>query len=589
MSEKLKSLRSILTSEKIDYFIVPNNDSFASEYLSKGDKRIEFLTGFDGSNAVLVVKKTGKNAFFTDGRYTLQATKQLSRKEFEIFDLSQKSLIKWLIENIKKDQNIAIDGSLHCKKQASLIKGHVEACKANFLNLKNNPIDKIWNNQPQLPNNEIFIFKDKFSGEKTANKIKKLAKKLHQNADAILSNFAPCINWLLNIRSSDVECTPLALCQALIFKNGKVDLFLEENRLPKEVKNYFKKNKIEVIAPKNLEKHLKLVKKQLKNIQIDPNYLNFALFEALNKQKIGVIQRNDPILALKAVKNKVEIKNNIQTHEKDGLALTKFLFWVNNNQKTDEISASNKLLDFRKEDKDFLYPSFDTISSYGSNGAIVHYKVSKKTNKKFGKNNLYLVDSGGQYFGGTTDVTRTIAIGKPLKEHINSFTRVLKGHISIARAKFPIGTTGNNLDVLARNLLWQDYKDYAHGTGHGVGQFLSVHESPPSISKARGGTALEPGMILSNEPGYYENGKYGIRIESLMLVEKSKHKNFLQFKTLTLAPIDPKLINFKMMTYPEKKWLREYHEEIIKKIGNKLNNEEKTWLQDYFQAYLNVK
>ena len=578
----LNKLKNILKSQKIDYFIVPNNDEFCSEYLSESEKRIEFLTGFNGSNAVLVIKNNGKNAFFTDGRYSLQALQQLNKKEFEIFDLSKKSVLKYLVENVKKSEIVALDAKLHSKKQASLIKGHIEAKKAKFLSLTKNPIDEIWKNRPDLLNNEIFILKDKYSGEKTSSKINRILEKLDKNSDAILLNFAPSINWLLNIRSNDIEFTPLALCQALIFKNGKVDLFINENRLNEEVKKYFIKNKIKVIEPQNLENHLKKIK--IKTIQIDPNYVNFALFEIFQKQKFNIIEKNDPILALKAIKNKMEIKNNILAHEKDGIALTKFLYWLSQNEKTDEILASKKLLEFRKLDKDFIYPSFETISGFGSNGAIIHYRVDKKSNKKFSKNNLYLVDSGGQYLSGTTDVTRTILIGnKPKKEHIENFTRVLKGHIAIARAKFPIGTKGSDLDVLARYHLWQNFKDYAHGTGHGVGQFLSVHESPPSISKNSNDAELKEGMVLSNEPGYYENNKYGIRIENLMLVEKSKNKNFLQFKTLTLAPIDPNLINFKMLTYPEKKWLREYHAEILKKFGKKLNEREKNWLKEICQ------
>ncbi len=581
--EKITELKKILKENKIDYFILPNNDEFSLEYLPQREKRIEFLTGFNGSNAIVIIKNKGKNAFFTDGRYILQAKEQLARKYFDIFDLSQKSLIKYLVENAKENQNIAIDGKLHSAKQANLIKGHIEALKANLTILKENPLDKIWENRPQISQNPVFLFKSKYSGQKVNDKIIQTLKNLHKNSDALLLNCPASINWLLNIRSSDIECTPLAVCYCILYKNGKIDLFLEEKRCDKEVKKYFKNNKINIINPKQLENSLKSLKNKVKTIELDDNNMNFAIFNLLNKEKIEIITKDNPILALKAIKNEIEIKNNIIAHEKDGLALTKFLFWLENQKNNDELTASEQLLEFRKLDKDFIYPSFDTISSFGANGAIIHYKANKKTNKKFTKNNLYLVDSGGQYYQGTTDITRTILIGKAKKEHIENFTRVLKGHIAIARTKFPLGTKGSQLDILARNFLWQDFKDYAHGTGHGVGQFLSVHESPPGISKT--GSELKENMILSNEPGYYEDGKYGIRIENLMVIIKSKNKNFLEFRTLSLAPIDYRLINFKMMTYPEKKWLKEYHNEIYKKLSIKLEKNGKAWLKELCQKY----
>lgn len=582
MKNKIIALKEILQKSKLDYFILPNNDEFNNEYLPESAKRIEFITKFNGSNAI-VIFGSKKSYFFTDGRYLLQAKNQLDLKEFEILDLAQISILKWLSNNVKANQKIAIDPKLHSVSQVRVIKNHIEAKGSNLVVLKDNLIDQIWQNKPESPKTPVFILDQKFSGDSAKNKISKLTDKIEENADALFLNFAPSINWLLNIRGSDVDYSPLALCYALIYKDCQIDLFIESSRLSKEVKIFFKKNKINIVEPSDIEKHFKLRAKNLKNIQIDPTIMNFFSYEILSKNKFNIIEKTDPILALKAIKNKVEIANNIKAHEKDGLALTRFLFWLEKNQNIDEISAAKKLLEFRQIDKDFFYPSFETISSFGSNGAIIHYRVDEKSNKKFGKNNLYLLDSGGQYFQGTTDVTRTILIGNAKKEHIANFTRVLKGHIAIARTKFPQGTSGESLDILARYHLWQDFKDYAHGTGHGVGQFLSVHEFPPSISKRNNNTILEEGMILSNEPGYYENGKYGIRIENLMLVVKSKNKDFLQFKTLTLAPIDPRLIDFKMLTYPEKKWLYEYHLEIFKKFAKKLSKEEKLWLQEFAQ------
>ena len=456
----------------------------------------------------------------------------------------------------------------------------------NLVFLNENWVDKIWTNQPKPKNSPVFFCNKKLTGIDSSTKRKLILQNL--DSDAMIITRPENLCWLLNIRAADVEFTPLLLAYAILFKNGEIDLFVDEKRfLTSDLKNL---SKVNFIQANCFDLRIGVLRKKISKIQIDAASTNYWLYECLVKNNFEIIAKTDPIELAKSQKNSVEISGAIKSHEADGLALTKFLFWleksVENGEEIDEISAAKKLLEFRQQNSAFLYPSFNSISAFASNGAVIHYCATPKTNKKISGNSLYLIDSGGQYFAnqandnfcGTTDVTRTIAIGKPSAKMIENFTRVLKGHISLARAKFPAGTSGARLDALARFPLWQAQKDFDHGTGHGVGSFLSVHEGPCGISK-RNTQPLLPGMILSNEPGFYENGKYGIRIENLMLVESIDEK-FLRFKTLTLAPLDARLIDFKMLTYPEKKWLKNYHEEILEKLGDDLEEEEKEWLQD---------
>ena len=540
---KIKALKEILKNQKIDYFFLPNSDEFFLEYLPQNQKRIEYLTGFSGSNAYIIFGPE-KSYFFTDGRYLLQAKNEIDLTEFEIINIADKSVIVWLQENLKSDENLALDAKLSSVNFVNLVKKITE----NLVFLDQNPVDEIWQNRPKQPEAKVFYLDEKISGLDSKSKRKQVLSDLE--ADALIITKPENLCWLMNIRAADIEFSPLFLSYGILFKDGEVELFRSFNEL-------------------------KIDARELK-IQTDATTTNYQLYQELQKNNNEIIFKNCPIEILKSIKNKVEIEGSIKAHEADGLALTSFLNWLENalknNEEIDEIKAEEKLLEFRKKNPNFLYPSFASISGFASNGAVIHYRASKKTNKKFDKNSLYLIDSGGQYFGeymATTDVTRTVAVGEPTMEMIENFTRVLKGHIAIARAKFPRGTTGAQLDVLARFHLWQAGLDYDHGTGHGVGSFLSVHEGPCGISKRAHQELLE-GMILSNEPGFYKEGEYGIRIENLMLVEKYNDR-FLCFKTLTLAPIDLKLVDLKMLTYPEKKWLENYHERISKAFDNLLS------------------
>ena len=569
----LTKLKVFLKEQKVDYFLLPNSNEFFCEYLPESEKRVQYLTGFSGSNAVVIVGKK-RSYFFTDGRYILQAQNQLDLNDFEIINMADKSVVTWIIENLDADKKLALDAKL-----ASV--NFVKSCKKSageLVFLDSNPVDKIWKSRPKAPNSPIYGCDKKLTGIDSITKRAQVLEGLE--ADALIITKPENICWLLNIRAADVEFTPFLLAYGILFKSGEVEIFAEEKRL--EIPQNPDLQQVSFLQPNCLDSRIAVLRKSLKKIQIDEKSTNYWLYDILHKNQFEIVDKTNSIEIIKACKNTAEIFGAIKSHEIDGLAVTKFLFWLQQNQQTDEIKAAEKLLEFRKKSADFLYPSFDTISGFASNGAVIHYRASNETNKEISGNSLYLVDSGGQYFGedffGTTDITRTISIGKPSFEMIENFTRVLKGHIALARAKFPRGTSGSQLDALARNHLWQAGLDFEHGTGHGVGSFLSVHEGPCGISK-HGNQELLEGMILSNEPGFYKPQEYGIRIENLMLVEEF-NKKFLQFRTLTLVPFDPELIDFKMLTYPEKKWLRNYHSQIEILLSEGLESEEKIWLQN---------
>ena len=571
----LAKLKTFLKEQKIDFFLLQNSDEFFSEYLPESEKRIQYLTGFSGSNATIIFGE--KNSyFFTDGRYSLQARNQLDLQEFEIFNIAEKSVLLWIEHNLEKGQKLALDTKL-----ASV--NFIKACEklgVNLVLLDSNPVDQIWKNRPAKPNSAVFVLDNKAVGVDSKTKRELILSALEADAQIITKPENIC--WLLNIRAADVEFTPLLLTYAILYKSGEVELFID----PKRVSDFENKElqDVKFFAPDQFSSRLK----NLAKAQIDLATTNYWTYSLLQKNNCDLVNKIDPIEIAKSCKNSAEIFGAIKSHEIDGLAVTRFLFWLKNCGEIDEIKAAEKLLEFRRDNKNFLYESFAAISGFADNGAVIHYHATAATNKKISGNSLYLIDSGGQYlseeFCGTTDITRTIAIGKPSLEMIENYTRVLKGHIALARAKFPRGTTGAQLDALARNHLWQAGLDFDHGTGHGVGSFLSVHEGPCSVSK-RAHQAFLEGMIISNEPGFYKNGEYGIRIENLMLVEKIDDK-FLQFKTLTLAPLDTDLIDFRMLTRPEKKWLFEYHKKIVTTFKDQLEPEVIVWLEDNLKKFL---
>jgi Xaa-Pro aminopeptidase len=594
----LTKIKNFLKDQNLDYFFLPNSDEFFSEYLPESEKRVQAITGFTGSNATVIFGQK-KSYFFTDGRYSLQAKNQLDSNEFEIFNFAEKNPLTL----IPKGSRVAFDPKL---VNVNFVRSCVKAgLETTLLNHETFSLVELGQNHEK----NIFSLPTKLTG---ADSLTKRAQILQGfEGDAILITKPENICWLLNIRAADVEFTPLLLAYAILFKNGEVDLFVNEQK-------NLELEKVNCVAPSCFDLRLAVLSKKIKKIQIDESTTNYWLYDLLQKNDFELTHKIDSIELAKSQKNSAEIFGAIKSHEIDGLAVTKFLFWLSKQnqtgKETGEISAAKKLLEFRKESPHFFYESFSAISGFASNGAIIHYHSTVETNKNFSSSichpalvagsaslrepssqltpqqggELYLIDSGGQYLGedfcGTTDITRTISIGIPAEEMRENFTRVLKGHIALTRIKFPRGTSGAQLDILAREHLWNAGLDYQHGTGHGVGSFLSVHEGPCQLSK-RGHQELLPGMILSNEPGFYKEGEYGIRIENLMLVEESKEKNFLQFRTLTLAPLDPNLIDFRMMTRPEKKWLHAYHQEILEKFLEKLEKENLIWLKEICKKF----
>jgi len=584
----LSQFKNLLKDQKIDFFLLPNSDEFFLEYLPEDKKIIKALTGFSGSNA-FVIFGLEKSYFFTDGRYLLQAKSEIDLDEFEIIDLGKVTPLNWLENNIVRNCNISLDPAFF---SVSFVKRLQEIitksqAKLNFATEFRSVFAKELQNITTNLSDEIFCLNSDLLGVTSYEKRKKIAD--HIAADALLITKPENVCWLLNIRARQVENTPLLLANAILFKDGSVDLFVDEQKVLDVSNDNFKD--VNFILAQDFAKRLQYLSSKIESVIIDEKFCNYEIFSLLGENNFAIKSRNNPIELAKSIKSDIEIKNIIKAHEVDGLALTKFLFWLENkvqaNENVDELSAAKKLLELRQENTAFLYESFPAISAFASNGSIIHYQPSEKTNKKIDDSNLYLIDSGGQYlsddFLGTTDVTRTIAFNNPSQDQILNFTRVLKGHIGVARAKFKKGTCGSNLDILARFHLLQDQKDYAHGTGHGVGCFLSVHEGPCGISKSSKQELL-PNMLISNEPGYYEDNEYGIRIENLVVVTKIDDE-FLSFKTITLAPIDPKLIDFKMLTYPEKQWLKNYHEEVFATMKDKLSGQEIHWLEKIVEIY----
>lgn len=560
--QKLALLRHELSTQQLDGFVIPMNDEFQCEYVPDSARRVQFMTHFTGSAGLAIVLKD-KAAFFTDGRYTLQAQDQVDSKYYQLFDSTELSPQTWLKLNLPAGAVLGFDPWLHTADNATFFAAACAKAGGEWRACETNPVDAIWRDRPLPPLTPIIAHDIRYAGETSAAKRTRIAQGLQaQGADTALLTLADSICWLLNIRGSDVHATPFSLCFALLHADSTVDLYVDERKVNEQIIAYLG-NDIRIFSINKLEYSLNNLKN--KHILYDKSASAVWFLQQFEQIGANIIAGNDPCQLPKACKNAVEIAGMESAHIRDGAAVVHFLYWMENaltKEHVTEVSAAEKLLSFRQQQQDFCYPSFDTIAGFAEHGAIVHYHATQASDKALAGEGLFLLDSGGQYKTGTTDITRTISIGTPSTEQITRFTQVLKGHIALAMAKFPEGTTGSQLDVLARYPLWQAGCDYGHGTGHGVGSFLSVHEGPQRISKAPNTIALQPGMVLSNEPGYYKTGAYGIRIESLVVVERcndNSEKPFLQFRTLTRAPIDLKLIDKNLLTKVEIDWLNAYH------------------------------
>ena len=557
--EKIENLKKIFTKRKLDGYIIPKNDEFFGEYIPDHNDRLNFITGFSGSYGFSLILKN-QNYLFVDGRYTLQANNQ-SGKYFKIITIPDK-----MPGDILKGKKILIgfDPNLFTRKTLSIF---FKNTKCIFKPLDKNLIDEIWKRKIQKNKSKFFTMPDRSVSEKYQTKINKIARYLkRRKSDYLLITASENNAWLLNIRGRDTKYAPIPYSYILIDKNKNIKLFCDLKKISPNFKKNFKQ--IKFLNINVCHEILSGIKN--KKFIIDKNTCSY-FFEKIIDINNTILNFLDPIYFFKAIKGKQEIENIKKAHVYDGVALTKYLFWLKKNfdKKTvTEISASKKLFNFRKKNKKFKFLSFPTISGTGPNGAIIHYKATKKTNRRLKKGDVYLVDSGGQYKFGTTDVTRTISLKNSNKRIKDIFTRVLRGHIAVANFKLKNNTSGAEIDLSARKYLKQIGLDYAHGTGHGVGYFLNVHEGPHAISK-RNKINFQKGMIVSNEPGYYEKNKFGIRIENLIYVKGNRKGN--TFENLTMAPIDKDLIIQERLNKNEKKWLNDYHKIVFRNLVKSMN------------------
>jgi Xaa-Pro aminopeptidase len=587
---RLAALREELARQGLDGFVIPISDEHMSEYVGGYAQRLAWLTGFGGSAGTAVVLKD-KAAMFVDGRYTLQVRDQVDGRFWDYESVPQTSVAKWLGANAPEGARIGYDAWLHGKPWVTAVEKALAERGATLVAVTANPVDAVWHDRPEPSPAPAVVHANEHAGQSSQEKRAKVAEWLSEKKlDAVVIAALDSLAWLFNIRGADVERTPVALGFALVHADGTADLFMPEAKVPPQVRahlgNAVRLHEREAFVPA-------LGELNGKRVGVDPERSVHAIYAALDKAGATIVELRDPTVLAKAIKNPVEQAGQRAAQTRDGAALSRFLRWVTETAPkggVDELSAAAHLQAEREKTGALKDLSFDTISGAGPNGAVVHYRVSEETNRPLEPNSVYLVDSGGQYLDGTTDVTRTVWIGPdaPPAEVKDRFTRVLKGHIALARAAFPKGTVGSQLDSFARQFLWEVGLDYAHGTGHGVGSFLGVHEGPQRIAKGAGGQAgteqeLVPGMILSNEPGYYKTGEYGIRIENLVLVEDREIAGaegpFMGFETLTFAPIDRALIAAEILTAEERAWLNGYHAEVLAKLGPQLEGEDKAWLE----------
>ena len=565
----LNLLCSKLKTEGVDFYFISTSDEFLNEYVPNYNMRLKWVTNFSGSNGYALISPK-KKIFFTDGRYLLQAKKEI-HSSFEILDLKENSIVNFLTQKLK-NKKILIDTKCFSKNFILDIINNLKSSKNTIIHDEKNLVDSIWFDRPKEKIKKFFTLKKEYSGRSFEDKLKEIRP---SDERVLLITSPESICWLMNIRGYDLDHTPLVFCRLIVTKKS-IEFFVNTEKLPSKFNITFKN--LKVFDIKKFELRLKKFNKN--KIQTD-NYISYFFYKILTKNKFYF--KTDPCKILKSKKNKKEIKYSRLAHLNDSVALIKFFRWLEEeriNSNITEFEAAEKLEGFRKECNEYFSPSFPTISATGSNGSIIHYKPEKKSSILKDKQ-LYLCDSGGQYLGGTTDITRTIYLGKekPNDQIKKIYTNVLIGHINISSLKFPLGTKGYQIDSLARFNLWNIGLDYNHGTGHGVGSFLGVHEGPQSISKNLNSVKLEPGMIISNEPGFYRNGKFGIRIENLVLVKESQLKNFLEFETLSLFPYEKRLIEFNLLNESQKKWIRRYHKEIFSKVSTYLDMRHKIWLK----------
>ena len=574
----LKRVQKWMQENNKDIFLINRTDEFLSEYIASYAERLQWISNFSGSAGRAIIEQH-KAYIFIDGRYTNQANKEVDVNLFEIKHLQD----YWIhLQQYKDDSKIIVlDPLLHSVKE-------IEKTQKLFVNsniilnfLEKNPIDIIWNDQPVHPKSKAFLHEDRYAGESSLSKINRIQEILQSTfIDFYLLSSLDSIAWLLNLRGDDIKHTPLLCCFVIIPHQGKIELFIDRSKIEHLAKDLF--DLINFYSFKEIDNYLLSIDLK-KIIGMDEESTSYHFKNLCKNNGLTTQHFENPCLYPKAIKNDIELKGAREANLRDGVSITSFLYWLKNKisvKEMDEIKAADYLFSLRKKNDLFYSSSFDTISAFASHAAMPHYSVTKETNLSFDENSIYLVDSGGQYRDGTTDITRTIIIGTPSKEQMDRYTRVLKGHIAISKVNFLEGTKGSELDHIARKSLQEINCDYDHGTGHGIGSFLSVHEGPQRIAKSQGQSdgIIKKGMILSNEPGYYKKGEYGIRIENLLICCSNKISS-LFFETISWAPFDRDLIDISLLNEEEIKWINDYHNNVYAKISPNLNVDESKWLK----------
>lgn len=586
VKERIKILRGFMEEKGMDAYIIPSSDAHQSEYVAEHFKCREWISGFTGSagTVVITLKEAG---LWTDGRYYIQAEKQLSGTGIKLFraaDIGVPSYTVWLRDNLNNGSCVGFDGTLLSVNQVKEMQKEFE-CKNLVLNTEFDLINMIWTNRPALPNNEIFLHELKYAGKSYLDKLKEVRISLKAiGGNYLFLSSLDDIAWLFNIRGTDVANNPVAIAYAIVGEKESY-LFVEAvgiTKLSEEARQQFSNDGIVIKGYNEISKSLKEISENSKVI-MDFSKTNYNLYNVA-KGKAKIIDTPNITTKLKAIKNDVEINNLKECQLRDGVILVKLIKWIK--EKTDgkeinEIDVSDKLIQLRKEYELFVQPSFDSIVGYKANAAMMHYKALPNTAAVLKKEGMLLIDTGGQYYNGTTDTTRTLVLGEISNEEKRDFTLVLKGNIALSRIKFLYGATGSNLDVIARQPIWAEGMDYKCGTGHGVGFFLNVHEGPHRIAMAVNDVKLEAGMVITNEPGIYKEGRHGIRTENMLLVVKEKETefgSFMAFETLTFCPIDLEGVDNSMLTYDEVEWLNNYHQKVYQNLVPLLTDEEKKWL-----------
>ncbi len=587
VNNRINELRKLLKEYRIDAYILPGTDPHQNEYIPEFWQRRKWITGFTGSygNFAITLKASG---LWTDSRYFIQAENQLKETEIILFKLNTPNtpdIQEWLINNLKQGSTVGLDPCLVSFKESDKIIKKFTNKNIKIKWIEINLIDLLWDNKTEFSDMTISIHQEKYSGKSINDKLNELKEKLkNKNADIHIISALDSIAWLFNLRGNDIKYNPIFLSYAVVTK-GKAAIFIRETIVSNEVKNYLK-DYADIFPYDDFTKHLSRYSNM--NILIDPVHTNKWITDIISGKSNNLIFEDSPLVIIKSKKNPTEVSGFKNAHIRDGIALCKFFFWLTNdiakNQIT-EISASDKLEYFRSNQELYRGPSFHTISAYAEHGAIVHYSATEKTNSTLKQNGLFLIDSGSQYLDGTTDITRTISLGNPTEEEIFYFTNVLKCHINLADAVFPEGTKGIQLDALARIYLWKIGVDFGHGTGHGIGSYLNVHEGPVRISPhcSNHEVSLEENMFLSIEPGFYKQGHFGIRIENLVIATKDKkissdNKTFYFFEPVTLCPFDIKLIDKILLSEKEINYVNDYHKKVYNSLEDYLSEEEREWL-----------